>query len=68
MTTRIGWIAFESQLRRQRQVLALHEVNHVSLDRIAAQIGVSAAQARIDLREARLAMCRRLSRKTQPAA
>jgi len=68
MTTLVNWIAFESLPRRQRQVLALHDVNLLNCDRIGEQIGVSAAQARIELRQARLAICQRLAQERQSAA
>jgi DNA-directed RNA polymerase specialized sigma24 family protein len=60
--------ALESLTRRQRQVLALHEIDRVSPDRIGSLIGTSPAQVRIELRQARLAMCRQLSRETRTAA
>ena len=68
MTLINGSLAFESLTRRQRQVLDLHAVNRVSLERIGATIGVSTAQARIELRQARLALCRRLSQDVRSAA
>ena len=68
MSTQTFSTALESLTRRQRQLLALHELDRVSLDRIGFLVGISPAQARIELRQARLAMCQRLSREARTAA
>lgn len=60
--------AVESLAAEHQQVLALHEVRRLSMEEIGGLLGLSVAQARIELRRARLAVCQRLSDRLRTAA
>jgi DNA-directed RNA polymerase specialized sigma24 family protein len=60
--------AFDAVSTNERTLLTLHDVARVSIDDIGRTLGVSSAQARIELRAARLSACQRLIARTQTAA
>jgi DNA-directed RNA polymerase specialized sigma24 family protein len=60
--------ALESLTHRHQQVLALHELDRLSTERVGDLLGIPTAQARIELLQARLAMRQRLSDRMRNAA
>jgi DNA-directed RNA polymerase specialized sigma24 family protein len=60
--------ALESLPDLYRQLLTLHEVNGLHAEAISHVLGITPAQARIGIRQARLAMRGRLMDRMRPAA
>jgi DNA-directed RNA polymerase specialized sigma24 family protein len=60
--------ALTSLTERHRQVLALHDHDRLSAERVASTLGMSCSEVRIALREARLVMGQRLTGRLQTAA
>lgn len=61
-------VALEALTHRHRQLLTLHEVDRVRLDRIGEMLGLTPGQVRIELRDARVAMRLHLSTRLRNAA
>ena len=59
------WSAVRSLPRRQRQVVALHYVERLTLDEIAATLEISKASANTHLRRARATLSRRINKEDQ---
>jgi DNA-directed RNA polymerase specialized sigma24 family protein len=60
--------ALEPLTFRHQRVLAMHEVERLSTQQIARVLDLTPAEARIELRHARLAMWRGLSDRARTAA
>ena len=60
--------ALESLTQRHQQLLAWHELDRLSVEHIGELLGLSAAEARIELRAARVAVRRSLADQRHAAA
>ena len=60
--------ALDSLTHRHQQLLAWHEHDRLSIERIGELLGLSAAEARIELRAARVAVRRSLADQRHAAA